>query len=463
MTSPAVRGRLPAIQSSAVRHRGVPGNGLAFGELYRRHSRSVYNLVLRSVRDPHQAEDLCQEIWFKAYRELDKLRDPAAFPGWLYRITLRACIGAARKRSRVPSTTALTDEQAGSPSGNANPETIAAHREAVRLMWEALGALPPRQHTALFLKEVEGRTYREIAHVLRTSESAVETLLFRARRGLAEAYEHLQRGESSRCQQARRAMAALVDREATSVQRAALKAHTHDCLSCRHQVAVLRNTSAAYVALPLLSAPAIFAPHLAEAAGLAASGGDIGFMAKLIALATTKAKPLLLTLTVSSGAMMGSLVPGSILNDGTDSTYQGSHPSPLTNNAVESAAPEGALPDAMAASTGETPSGAIPSFTDLVRELREEAWVDIALQANLGSESAVGVAGAIAAPLEAELEMGASDLPLVETVVAGTSGSQLEAWADLEASPGSSPDPEPATIAASGEVAIVLPKATHAP
>ena len=138
-------------------------------------------------------------------------------------------------------------------SAEADPQQGAEQREESRLAWEAMSALAARQQTALFLREVEGHSYRQIAGVLRTSESAVEDLLFRARRGIAKAYNHMAVTPGARCRQARGAMAALMDGEAGPVQQRALRAHADACQGCRAELQSLRQGSAGYLALPLLA------------------------------------------------------------------------------------------------------------------------------------------------------------------------------------------------------------------
>src|ERR1700675_282816 len=73
------------------------GDKAAFAELYQEFAPKVYNLVLRSVRNAPAAEDVCQEVWVRAYQKLPELREPAAFSTWLYRIASRACIDRSRK------------------------------------------------------------------------------------------------------------------------------------------------------------------------------------------------------------------------------------------------------------------------------------------------------------------------------------------------------------------------------
>lgn len=297
----------PALAAAAAR-----GDTAAFRQLYEQHGRTVYNLVLRSVRNAQLAEDLCQEVWVKAYRELPKLRDPSAFSAWLYRIAGRACVDAARRRSSGATTVELHDHWPA--SAGADPEDATLQRERDRLAWESLGALPERQHLALFLREVEDRSYQEIAEVMQTTESAVETLLFRARRAFADAFERLDSANAERCGQARTVMSALIDGEATSVQRRAVGAHVDGCRPCRIELQRLQGASAAYAGLPLLPVPALLGERVFELIGFGVVGGSVGGGAgagglpKLAGLLAAKTKLAMTVLTLTGALTTATLL-----------------------------------------------------------------------------------------------------------------------------------------------------------
>ena len=295
-TAPPIDGRSERVAAAAQ------GESAAFTELYETYGRNVYNLVLRSTRDPATAEDLCQEIWVKAYRRLQELREPRAFATWLYRIASRACVDHARRRP-LAIVSGLPDLASDEPG----PEAQAVRHEQEGLAWEALAALPARQHVALFLREVEERNYAEIATIMETTESAVETLLFRARRGLASAYERLQLAMPERCGQARAAMATLLDGQGTPVQKRALVAHVDACAACRGQVQGMRRASAAYALVPLMPVPFLAHRVLEAAAGSAVVSGG-GVIAKLLGLAATKANVIAITATVAGGVATGVLI-----------------------------------------------------------------------------------------------------------------------------------------------------------
>jgi RNA polymerase sigma factor (sigma-70 family) len=294
------------------------GDQAAFKKLYERYATSVYNLVLRSLRNPQAAEDICQEVWVKAYRELHRLDEPQAFPAWLYRIASRACVDAARKNRRFPATTELTDYSG--PAAPEDPERSALQKERVRLTWEALAALPARQHLALFLREMDRRSYKEIAQILETSEAAVETLLFRARQSFAKTYERLDEAVQDRCRHAHRSMSALMDGEATPVQKRAVHAHVDACTPCSGELTRMQRAAATYAALVPLPVPALLGERIFDSLGIAgaaaSSAGTTGGIVKLLVLSAAKAKIAAVSLVATgavTAAAMGTPIGESLL------------------------------------------------------------------------------------------------------------------------------------------------------
>jgi len=295
----------PALLSSGTDLRravneAAEGNQAAFKELYQEYARPVYNLVFRCMRNAQVAEDVCQEVWVKAYRELHRLEEPQAFPAWLYRIAARACVDAARRNSRAPATTELMEDSAAATGDD--PEQSALQTERVGLTWEALAAIPARQHLALFLREMERRSYKEISQMLETSESAVETLLFRARHGFARAYERLDAAMQDRCQHAHRSMAAVIDGEATPVQQKAVRAHVGSCHACSGELSRMQRAAAAYAALISLPVPPILGERIFQSIGAASAGAgtvSAGGIAKFVALAAANAKICAVTLVAT--------------------------------------------------------------------------------------------------------------------------------------------------------------------
>jgi len=330
------------------------GNQAAFKELYQEYARPVYNLVFRCMRNAQVAEDVCQEVWVKAYRELHRLEEPQAFPAWLYRIAARACVDAARRNSRAPATTELMEDSAAATGDD--PEQSALQTERVGLTWEALAAIPARQHLALFLREMERRSYKEISQMLETSESAVETLLFRARHGFARAYERLDAAMQDRCQHAHRSMAAIIDGEATPVQQKAVRAHVGSCHACSGELSRMQRAAAAYAALISLPVPAMLGERIFESLGASTAGAGAvpAGVAKFVALAGANAKICAVTLvatTVLATAAIASPIGEPVR------PWSQSEP-PIDRTSLESASPMASDPDQSAQTAGNQDAAA---------------------------------------------------------------------------------------------------------
>ncbi|TMB64354.1 MAG: sigma-70 family RNA polymerase sigma factor [Chloroflexi bacterium] len=362
----------PALLSSGTDLRravklAAAGNQAAFKELYQEYARPVYNLVFRCMRNGQVAEDVCQEVWVKAYRELHRLEEPQAFPAWLYRIAARACVDAARRNSRAPATTELREDSA--PATGDDPEQSALQTERVRLTWEALAAIPARQHLALFLREMERRSYKEISQMLETSESAVETLLFRARHGFARAYERLDAAMQDRCQHAHRSMAAIIDGEATPVQQTAVRAHVGSCQSCSGELSRMQRAATAYAALISLPVPAMLGGRIFQSIGASSAGAGAlpGGIAKFVALAGANAKICAVTLIATTAVTTAAIA--SPIGEPVRPWSQ-SEPS-VERTSLESTSPTAGDPDQSAPTAGQhgaaAPApGALPDATGIV-------------------------------------------------------------------------------------------------
>jgi RNA polymerase sigma-70 factor (ECF subfamily) len=158
------------------------GDQQAFAELVRRHQDRVLNLAYGYTRDRQDAEELAQEIFFKAWRHAGSFRGESAFATWLYRLAVNTCLNHRQGKKTRPDPLSLAGDFAAGGAAAAD-SLIAAERES-RLK-KALDALPARQKMALVLASLEERSYEEIAAAMEVSVASVESLLFRARRNLA--------------------------------------------------------------------------------------------------------------------------------------------------------------------------------------------------------------------------------------------------------------------------------------
>jgi RNA polymerase sigma factor (sigma-70 family) len=151
-------------------------NDRAFEQLYKRHAREVYQYALALLANPADAEDVTQTTFLNAYRAFEKGERPEKPHNWLIAITHNVCRMRWRQAGSRPREVALDEA----------PEPPAPDDEQPDLdeVLTALAALSFNQRAAIVMRELEGRSYQEIAGVLGISVSAVEALLFRARTNL---------------------------------------------------------------------------------------------------------------------------------------------------------------------------------------------------------------------------------------------------------------------------------------
>src|SRR5256714_2789177 len=197
-----------------------PRSDRAFERMYKRHVGDVYRYALAVMRNPADAEDVTQTTFLNAYRSyVEKGNRPEKPQNWLIAIAHNVCRQRFRQSARRPSEVAFEDDIADTIADEELPSG-----EDIR---RALGHLAFNQRAALVMRELEGRSYAEIAEILDLSTSAVETLIFRARRALREQLEG-----SLTCGQAEFAISRQLDGRLPRPERGQLRAHLRECAEC---------------------------------------------------------------------------------------------------------------------------------------------------------------------------------------------------------------------------------------
>jgi RNA polymerase sigma-70 factor (ECF subfamily) len=168
------------------------GDRVAFCQLAKSYERRVFSLALHYCRDPHDAEDLSQEVWLRAFKAIGSFRADASFYTWLRQITINTFLndrraasfahGTERTRVRMESLSEMPDEMAAGPRSPQLVETEdGVHRHVlVERVMRALADLTPQQRLMFLLKHREGMTYQEIAVAFNCSTGNVKKGLFRA-------------------------------------------------------------------------------------------------------------------------------------------------------------------------------------------------------------------------------------------------------------------------------------------
>ncbi|HEV2492615.1 MAG TPA: sigma-70 family RNA polymerase sigma factor [Terriglobia bacterium] len=161
------------------------GDTDAFRALVDRYSRKIFRLGYRMTSNEHDAEDVVQETFLRAYRALDQFESRADFGTWIFRIAANAALDLMRKRqrheeSRSPLDPAGSEDSPELPSADPTPERLMFSAEVKDKVTRALAGLSAVERTAFVLRHFEGMSIEEIGNVLDLKESATKNTVFRA-------------------------------------------------------------------------------------------------------------------------------------------------------------------------------------------------------------------------------------------------------------------------------------------
>jgi RNA polymerase sigma-70 factor, ECF subfamily len=216
----------------------------SFERMYKRHVGDVYRYALAVLRHPADAEDVTQTTFLNAYRAFERGERPRNAQNWLIAIAHNVCRQRFRQAQRRPEEVAFDDRV-----GDVVPESESTRPSAEDIQ-RALGHLAFNQRAALVMRELEGRSYAEISEILGISVSAVETLIFRARRALREQLEG-----ALTCLEAELAISRRADGKLTRQERGALRAHLRECRECERLARSQRAQRTAFKGLAAVPLP----------------------------------------------------------------------------------------------------------------------------------------------------------------------------------------------------------------
>jgi RNA polymerase sigma-70 factor (ECF subfamily) len=178
-----------AAQSDAeVMLRVKAGDDAAFEYLVQKYRRPMVSFMYRMMHNSAGAEDLAQEVFLRVYRSRESYEASAKFTTWLYRIATNLAMNYARDtRHERPENNVSLDEPDDTtglsidvPDGSITAEEMIVRQERMAGIRKRVHALPERQRTAVIMHKFQQMDYRQIADVLKLSESATKSLLFRA-------------------------------------------------------------------------------------------------------------------------------------------------------------------------------------------------------------------------------------------------------------------------------------------
>jgi RNA polymerase sigma-70 factor (ECF subfamily) len=189
----------PELPDPEVVERIRAGESALFEVIMRRYNRRLFRAAWSILLDEEEAEDVIQDAWVRAFRNLHQFEGRAALSTWLTRIAVHEASARLRKRRRqvsleafaAPARERLLAAAAGPP---ASAEDRALARDLRGILVQAIAALPRSYRQVFVLREVEKLSHREVAHALGLSVTASKVRHFRARRRLRRELERLTSG-----------------------------------------------------------------------------------------------------------------------------------------------------------------------------------------------------------------------------------------------------------------------------
>ncbi len=175
------------MEDTEVVRRCLAGGRDSYGLIVDRYGSRIFNLAFAMLGDRHEAEDLAQEVFVRAYRGLRGFKRRAKFSSWLYRIALNLCrdrLKAMSRRARGAEEGCL-ESFGGGPREQAFGATV--ERELSEKMLQAIGRLPPLYRECFVLRHLHGKGYDEVAAITGAAADTVRVRAYRAREMLREA------------------------------------------------------------------------------------------------------------------------------------------------------------------------------------------------------------------------------------------------------------------------------------
>jgi RNA polymerase sigma factor (sigma-70 family) len=212
-------------------------------DLYRAHVGEVYRYAFAVLGNHADAEDVTQTTFLNAYRSLEQGVKPRKPSNWLLTIASNAIKQRFRQEQARPRYVELDDRMAHAATEDEEGPSVGE-------LLTALAKIPPQQRQAIVLREFEGRSYAEVAEILGVTTSALETLLFRARRSLAEELE-----QQLTCTEAQLGVSKSVDGRLGRKERRRLRDHLAECPDCARFARLQQRHRSAVRGLTLLPIP----------------------------------------------------------------------------------------------------------------------------------------------------------------------------------------------------------------
>jgi RNA polymerase sigma-70 factor (ECF subfamily) len=162
----------------------------AFKEIVETCQDMVYNTAIGYLQSSEDAEDVAQEVFIQVFESVASFKGESKLSTWIYRITISKCLDHLRRKKRkkrfafIQSLYGKNDHLMIDPPDFFHPGVKTENKENAAVLFKAIDQLPANQKTAFVLNKMENLSYREISEILNSTESAIDSLLQRAKKNL---------------------------------------------------------------------------------------------------------------------------------------------------------------------------------------------------------------------------------------------------------------------------------------
>lgn len=180
----------------------INGDQEAFQQLVELNQDRVFNTCYSFVRNSEDADDLAQDVFIEVYRSLCKFNKDSKLSTWIYRIAVNRSLDHIKKQNRIKRWGGIMKISSNEHEENdiwyrhdETPEQNLEQKERIKILNSAIDKLPTNQKSAFTLHKYEDLSYKEIADIMETSVSSVESLMHRAKKNLQKSLEKYYKNE----------------------------------------------------------------------------------------------------------------------------------------------------------------------------------------------------------------------------------------------------------------------------
>jgi RNA polymerase sigma-70 factor, ECF subfamily len=184
------------LEVASLVHRTVEGDSAAFEQLVIRYERRVFTLALKLLGAMDDAQDATQEVFLRAFKYIHRFDVRKPIRPWLMQMTVNVCRNIGRNRQRRWTTFSdVTADDVPTAAKTGDPHNGFAEQQERQMLWKALNDLPEKERMAVVLRDIEGLSTTEVAHILHSSETTVRSQVSRARVRMKTAIDQMLGGQ----------------------------------------------------------------------------------------------------------------------------------------------------------------------------------------------------------------------------------------------------------------------------